>query len=175
MLVAMNHQVFDSLDEVSLIWACIEPTIQKIRGKNFAIKADAYTHLTIGQQALLMFQILYGHTSIGVTEFYCLIPYLPSKGGIWQELKKGMQHFEDYSMLQLLSKMERDYYALEEKALREGIESLDVCINNLGKDSELLSTIRQHDIIFNETIPKTIKLISSYIRNNPSEFIQFCE
>lgn len=171
----MNQQVFDSLDDASLIWACTEPTILKIRGKNFTIKTDAYTHLSIGQRALLMFQIMYGHTSTGVVEFYCLIPYLPSKSGIWQELKKGMEYFKDYSMLHLLGEMEGDYYALEEKRRREGIERLDICINSLDKNAELLSSIKQHDIMFHETIQKTIKLIGTYIRNNPTEFIQFQE
>lgn len=122
MLVTMKQQVFGSLDDDSLIWACIEPTIQKIRGKDFSVKGNVYTELSVGQRALLMFQIIYGHTSNGITEFYCLVPYLPSGRGIWQELKKGMQYFGSYSMLKLLGEMERDYYALEEKSLAEGIE-----------------------------------------------------
>ena len=61
-----------------------------------------------------MFQVVYGHISTGIVEFYCLVPYLPSGRGIWQELKKGMQHFRDYSMMRLLGEIEGDYYALEE-------------------------------------------------------------
>jgi hypothetical protein len=175
MLVSINQKEFDSLSDSSLIWACIEPTIQKIRGQNASIKEDAYTHLSAGQRALLMFQIMHGHSSTGVIEFYCLIPYLPSKGGIWQELKKAMQYFKDYSMLQLLSEMEGDYYALGEKCLTEGIERVDICINNLHKDSDILISIKQHDAMFHEAILKTIKLIGVFIRSNPSEFVQFCE
>lgn len=172
MLAAINQQVFDSLDDAALIWTCIEPTIQKIRGRNSAVKGDAYTELSEGQRALLMFQVMYGHTSTGIVEFYSLVPYLPSGRGIWIELKKGMQYFSDNSMLRLLGEMEGDYCALEEKILASGTERLDVCINNPDKDSHLMSSIKQHNLMFRETIPNTIKLISSYIRNNPSEFVQ---
>lgn len=171
MLVSVNQQAFDTLDDASIIWTCIEPTIQKIRGKNIAIKTDSYADLSAGQRALLMFQIMYGHTSTGVMEFYNLVPYLPSKSGIWQELKKGMQYFGDRSMLQLLSEMEKDYHAIKEKSLAQEIE-MGTCIN-LDSDSELLSSIRLHDIKYRETIPQTIKLIGTFIRNNPTEFVQF--
>ncbi|OPX81436.1 MAG: hypothetical protein A4E52_02206 [Pelotomaculum sp. PtaB.Bin013] len=33
MLVTMERQIFKSFDHVALGWACIEPTIQQIRGK----------------------------------------------------------------------------------------------------------------------------------------------
>lgn len=53
-----------------------EPTIQQVRGKNFVVKSEVYSHLTTGKRALLMFQMLYGHTSKGVEEFYSHLSYL---------------------------------------------------------------------------------------------------
>lgn len=175
MLVPMNRHAFDASDDASLVWACIEPTIQKIRGKNVTIKLDAYQYLSMGQRALLMFQIMYGHSSTGVLEFYRLIPYLPAKRGIWQELKRGMQYFGDSDMLQLLSEMEEEYSILEEKSHEAGVERFDDYISHLDKDSELVSSIMRHSIMLHETFSKTIKVIGAYIRNNPNEFVQFQE
>lgn len=160
MLAAMNKELFNSLDNASIIWACIEPTIKKIRGKDFTVKRDAYDELTMGQRALLMFQIIYGHTSSGILQFFSYVPYVPSGKGIWHELKKAMEYFKDYSMLKIFSELEKDYLAFEEK-----IHAAD--------DPELVSAIEQHDKMYRDTIPETIKLIGTYIRNNPSEFVKF--
>ena len=70
MLVRIKLKDFETLNASALIWTCIEPTIHKIRGKNFVVKSEAYSQLNAGQRALLMFQILYGPTSTGVGEFY---------------------------------------------------------------------------------------------------------
>lgn len=171
MLIIMKRRLFYSLDDASLIWTCIEPTIQQIQGKNFAVKSEVSTHLTAGQRALLMFQMLYGHTHNGVAEFYYHVSYLLSKKGVWSEMKNGMQYFRDYSMMQLLGEMEEVYHALEENNLKGSLELLDV--NNLIKDSKLQEVISRHDKMLFEILPQTQKLVSAYIRNNPCEFVQF--
>lgn len=69
MLAEIERKSFFSMDDRSLIWVCAEPTIRQIRGKDLAIKSEAYGTLNKGQQALLMFQILAGHSTYGVAEF----------------------------------------------------------------------------------------------------------
>lgn len=173
MLVKMKRQVFDKLDDISLIWACIEPTIQQIRGKNFAVKSEVSTHLTTGQRALLMFQMLYGHTIKGVAEFYSHVSYLLSKKGVWSELKNGIEYFSDYSMMRLLGEMEEVYHVLEENYLKEGADCFNIYISDIDKNSELQTLIDRHDAMLLEILPTTINLIGTYIRSRPGEFVQF--
>ena len=170
MLVKIKRRVFDSIDDALLIWTCIEPTIQQIRGKSFIVKSEASTHLTTGQRALLMFQMLYGHTGNGVVEFYSHLSYLLSQKGVWTELKNGIQYFRDYAMLHLLDEIEEVYNILKENNSKENSDWLDVI--NIDKDSNLQLTISRLDKYLYEILPTSIKLIGTYIRNYPDEFVQ---
>jgi hypothetical protein len=152
MLGMIDRQVFDSLEENALIWACIHPLIHEIRGKDPIIKTEVYSSLTKGQRALLMFQILYGHTSGGAAEFFQMEDLLSIKG-IWNELKKSMQYFGDDAMLSLLSEIEKAYTS-----------------GNTGRNS-----INAIDRKLQVRLPESIKLICSYIRSNPGEFVRFGE
>jgi hypothetical protein len=171
MLVIINRQVYNSLDDISLIWTCIEPTIKQIRGKNFMIKREFSSHLSSGQRSLLFFQILFGHTVNGVIEFYNHLSYLLSEKGVWSELKKGMEYFGEYSMVNLISEIEDTYHTIEENYCKEGSEWLD--ITNINKDSELKIKIDTLNKCLSELLPAVIKSISLYIRNNPDEFVRF--
>jgi hypothetical protein len=172
MLVTMKRQVFDSLEPVALAWACIEPTIQQIYGKDFHVKSQVYAQLTTGQRALLMFHVLYGHTPNGVAEFYSLIPYLPGQSAIWAELKAGMSYFGEDAMLRLLEEMEEVYSILEARKQQEGTEWRDVGAKDLEDDPELLVSIDRLDANYHQIAPATLKRIGAYIHNNPSEFVQ---
>ena len=105
MLVTMKRNDFGALDGIPLIWACIEPTIQKIRGKNSTIKSDVYSQLTDGQQALLMFQILYGHTLHGVEDFFFYQSYMLSNKGTWSQMVNGMNYFGASDMVRFLDEL----------------------------------------------------------------------
>jgi len=109
MLITMKRQMIDSLDDHALPWACIEPVIQQIRGKNFMMKSQVYIQLTTGQRALLMFQVLYGHTHNGIAEFYDHTSYFLAEPGIWDQFKDGMKYFGENTMLQLIEEMEEMY------------------------------------------------------------------
>lgn len=158
MLVKMKRTAFDSLNHFALGWACIEPTIQQIRGKNLTIKSQVYEQLTSGQRALLMFWIIYGHTRNGVAQFYDEVGLLLSQIDIWSELKKGLDHFKDSEMISLIGEMENLYRALDG--------------NKYSDDSEFHATLNRLDSALQKIIPSTFKKISDYIRNNPSEFVQ---
>jgi len=153
----IRRQIFDSLDDRQLIWTCIEPTIDEIRGRDYATKAEAYIQLNPGQQALLMFQVLYGHTTHGAAEFYNHLAYLLPNQGVWSALKNGIQYFEDNELLRLLGEMEKVYHQIE-KGTAIGTPDLQTMINNLDK-------------AIGEQIPKTLKAVGDYIKEHPSDFV----
>lgn len=175
MLVTVKQKDFEEWNDTLLIWKCIEPTILQIRGKNFTIKSEAYAHLTAGQRALLMFQMLYGHTSNGVEEFYSHQSYLLSNQGVWSQQKKGMQYFGDDDMVQLLEKMETVYQSLKTEEFKESIEQHNVPIIGNDKGVELSETMSLLNKSLRDTLPLTIKRVTAYIRNNVDEFVQFIE
>lgn len=153
----IKRNEYESLDDISLIWTCMEPIIQQIRGQNFTVKAEAYTHLNASQQALLAFQILYGHTIHGVREFYDHLAYLLVHMEVWSVLKNGMQFFGDEVICNILVEMEKLYNGLKKLGYIEG--------------SDLQRTLNQLDESLQEQIPASIKLMGEYIRNHPGEFL----
>ncbi|MHB8061929.1 MAG: hypothetical protein ACYDG2_04725 [Ruminiclostridium sp.] len=175
MLVTVKRNEFEALNDVSLIWTCIEPTIQQIRGKNFVVKSEAYSHLTTGQRALLMFQMLYGHTSKGVEEFYFNLSYLLINEGVWSQLKKGMQYFEDYDMVQVLEKMDIVFQSQKTEEFEKSAEQHKVLIADTDKNAELSASMSLLNKSLSDTLPLSIKLVATYIRDNADEFVQFSD
>jgi hypothetical protein len=172
MLVTMKRLLFDSLDDVELGKTCIEPTIQEIRGKDLTVKARVYAQLTIGQRALLMFWVLYGHSQNGVTQFYCEVDYLLSQAEMWSELKAGMRFFGDVAMLGLLEEMERVYRVLESRISHDSTTRRNVSAEDIGDDAELHTSVCRLDARYHEIAPATLKRVCTYIRNNPGAFMQ---
>ena len=172
MLVKIRRNDFEVLNDVSLIWACIEPTIQLIRGKNFIVKSEVYAHLTTGQQALLMFQVLYGHTTKGIEEFYSHLSYLLSNKGVWSQLKNGMQYFGDYEMLHILEKMDGIFQSLKTEKFIEAVEQHNVLI---AKNPELSASMIILNQSLSDVFPSSIKRVATYIRKNPDEFVQIID
>jgi len=152
----INWQEYESLNDISLIWACIEPAIQKARGKNSTIKHEVYLQLNKAQQALFMFQILYGHTHDGIEDFFSHCSYLLSNAGMWSQLKNGMAFFGAYDMVRLLEKMSDLYDMLKTE--------------EHNRDSQNLS-MRQLNMSLHDILPKTIALVGAYIRNNHEMFL----
>jgi hypothetical protein len=172
MLVAIKRKDFEKLDDISLIWACIEPTIQKVRGRNFTIKSEVYLQLNDGQKALLMFQVLYGHTLHGIEEFYSHLSYLLSNKGMWSQLKIGMRYFGDLNMMQIIEKMEIDFQSLKTEDFDETTEQHNALIDI---NAELSSSINLINKSFFEALPTTIEIVAAYIRNNTDEFVEFTD
>jgi hypothetical protein len=164
MLTRMERQHFDSLDDESLIWECIEPVIRQIRGKSVAIKREAASHLTSGQQALLMFQVLYGHSCRGgITELFSSLSYLLDSKGIWQELKDAMDYFHIAPMVTLLNDMQSAYFSQENN-------------NSSSNDRQEpwnAAVIQKLDAELNIALPVALKSVAAAILNNPNEFVEF--
>lgn len=166
MLVTGKQKDFEALDDVSLIWTCIAPAMQQARGKNFAVKSEAYSHLTIGQRALFMFQVMYGHTTKGIEEFYSNLAYLLSNKDVWSQLKKGMQYFGDHNMMQIVERME---------VLRESAEQDIILTAGFDRNIELYSAISLINKSFSDTLLRTIRRVAAYIRDNPDEFVKITD
>lgn len=175
MLVTMKRKDFKSLEDISLIWACIEPTIQQVRGRNFAVKSEVYATLNRGQRALLLFQMLYGHTATGVDEFYTHMFYLLSNEGVWSQLRKGMQYFGAYDMEQLIEQMEMVFQSRHSGELDKSAEQQKVLFTEDDITAEMSSTSSLLNKTFRDLLPMTIKLVATYIRDNESEYVELID
>ncbi len=168
MLVTMKRPVFDSLDYAALGLACVEPTILQVRGKNPAVKRQAYLQLNTGQRAVFMFWVLYGHVGNSIDEFYCWVCHLQSQPETWSELKAGLRYFDDEAMLHLLEETESLLGARNRHG--DGMRR-DVCARDLVDDRELLTSADRLNAVFRKLVPTSLKIIGAYIRNNPAEFV----
>ena len=148
----MNPQEFNILDDEKLIWICVEPIVQKVRGKDPAIKSQVIMQLNNGQRALFLFQVLYGHANNGIDQFFTQVSYLADRLDIWSALKSGMKYFNDTEMLSLIEKMEIAYY-----------EAAKQSENTISRD--------ELERLYVERIPFTLRRIGTFIRNNPAEFM----
>ncbi|SDM85477.1 DMP19 family protein [Acetanaerobacterium elongatum] len=175
MLVTIKQGDFESLNDVSLIWACIEPTITQIRGKSYIVKSEAYATLNPGQRALLMFQVLYGHTSNGIEEFYFHLSYLLSNKDVWSQLKKGMQYFEDFDMLQILEDMDVIFQSMKTEEFKNNTEQRNTLITDIDRNAELFASMNLLNKSFSVTLLSTIQRVAAYIRNNANEFVQLID
>lgn len=171
MLVTIKQKDFEAFEDASLIWACIEPTIQQVRGKSFTIKSEVYVTLTPGQRALLMFQMLYGHTTNGIETFFSHLAYLLSNQGVWSQLKKGMEYFGDQDMVQILEKMNTVFQNQNREEFIESAEQNNVLVD-FDQDVELSASVNLLNKSLSDTIPLSIERVATYIRNNINEYAQ---
>ena len=152
----MNRQEIYALQDEALIWACVEPYIQKARGKDPQTKAQVLRGVSGGPRALFLFQVLYGHAKQGIEPFFEHIDYLAEQLNVFQALQAAMRYFQDPEMLLIVEKMEQAFRARE-----KGLE-------NAALMSELNSR-------YSARIPLTLKHIGQYIKNHPEEFHLFEE
>jgi hypothetical protein len=155
MSALMSKQTFESLDDASLLWACIEPVILEVRGKDLSVKNEAYSRLNIGQRALFMFQIFYGHAQNGIVRLFEDLSYLFVSPDVWAELKSSMQYFQAGAMAQFIGDLEHLYHT-------DGF-----------RGSANAPLIKRYDAIFQETLQNTVRLIGAYIRLHPDIYVHF--
>jgi hypothetical protein len=164
MLVGMSRSEFEAHSDASLVWACIEPTVREIRGRSLAVKMEASHSLTEGQRALLMFQVIYGHAQNGIEAMFVQLSYLFSKNGLWNEFMRSAQFFGDEQFLVILRDIAALFPLWEESTSSTGKaeDSIDIkeAMGKLNSDLD-------------KTLPATLKRVASYIRSNPTQFIQF--
>ena len=148
MLVTMKRQEFDSLDSVALGLACIQPTLLKIRANDKDVKAQAYSELTRGQRALMMFRVLHGHVGDSADQLFAWVDVLlREEPRTWSALKDAMRLMEDEAMLRLLEEFE---------------------VRDASSEAQLHA---QYHLVADVTH----KRIAAYIRKHPDEFVQLEE
>jgi len=158
-LLKIKRSSFESFDDKTLAWTCIEPIIEKIRGKNLSLKSHVYAQLTTGQQSLLYFWIVYGHAQHGILHFFKEVDYILSDTNSWNEMRNAFSHLGTNDLLNLIEKIENAY---------------DFYIPNKDNfSSDFLLLIKNLDNAYSKIIPNALKQISNYIRNNPNEFVSF--
>ncbi|MGB8955574.1 MAG: hypothetical protein WCC10_09380 [Tumebacillaceae bacterium] len=133
------------MDSVALGLACIQPTLLKIRAKDMDVKTQAYSELTRGQRALMMFRVLHGHVGDSADQLFAWVDVLlREEPRTWSAIKDAMRLIEDEAMLRMLEEFEvRDASAQE---------PLHTQYHSLADE--------------------THKRIAAYIRNHPDEFVQ---
>ncbi len=148
----MTQNELTQLNNEQLIWACAQPLIWQVRGKDPFTKAHYMKTLSDAQRALFLFQVMVGHAHSGIALFFEQIAYIAESMDFWAALKASMKSFKDEQMLSLVGKMEDAYIVLKQG------ENCSAVLDALDKQ-------------YNERIPSTISLIGACIRSNPCAFI----
>jgi hypothetical protein len=148
----MKRQEIMEIGDERLIWTCVEPVIQKVRGKSGLEKLQVFRQLGDGQRALFMFQVLHGHMEHGTNGFYDQISYLAEQMNIWPALKSGMRYFGLDGMHDLIGKMEEDYS----------------CRADGYADMAIMEKL---DDMYRKLIPASVKSVAERIRSHPEEFL----
>lgn len=161
MKVQMQRKIFDSLPDEAIGHACFEPMVpvyqngmRQQNGKDAQeYKTEFYKSLTKGQRALFMFFTYFDHAIQSKEEFQRISNYYLS-ARIFSAVKKGVEYFNDDSMLHLLSKIEQSFIEEEQNEMQ----------------STHINELYNH---LHETAPFTLMQIGAYIKENPAEFISF--
>lgn len=170
MRVATERDIFYSLSDERLGFACMEPTFMLIRGKSPAVKAAAIAELGKGQTALCMFRIMYDHSNRSAAEFYAWISYLLDQPGYWSGVLEGVRFFADTALLELLEET-REW--LDGRNQRLGLGWGDAGLMDIEVDQELLEMVNGWYAHFQQIVPHSLSLIADYIRACPEEFVEF--
>jgi hypothetical protein len=172
MLVIMKKQAFDSMGDDELRLACIEPIMLKVRGQKPEIKSQIYAQLPKGQQALFMFQVLYGHAHDSAAEFYWWISHLLEQPKTWTAIKDSLRYFDHNSMLGLL---EETRIFLKRRNRQKDGTLHKISPTDLAHDPDLRASINRLYTTFYEIAPLTIKQMGKHIRNHPGEFLKLID
>lgn len=78
-------------------------------------------------------------------------------------------------MVQILENMDIVFQSLKAEEFKESAEQYNVLIAGTNKNTELSASMSPLNKSLNDTLPLTIKLVATYIRNNADEFVQFID
>jgi hypothetical protein len=115
-------------------------------------KSNAYLELTRGQQAILMYQILYGHSKYGIDEFFGSLSYAMANEAFWEQLVNGMRHLGDNAIAGLIEDMHKLYPNYRFSNFKEEKVRINRSLKTL--------------------LPETTKLAAQYIRSHVEEFVE---
>ncbi len=78
-------------------------------------------------------------------------------------------------MIQILEKMDIGFQSLKTEEFKESAEQHNVLAADIDKNAELSASMSLLNKSLSDTLPLTIKLVATYIRNNVDEFVQFID
>lgn len=169
MLVKLERRVFDELNNEELMKQCMEPIIVKTKAKSPAIKLEVYKNCSKGQRALFMFSILYEHGKT-IQEFYWFSKYYMVDLNGWEEMKQQAIFLNDKDLISSYEQIEKIHK--EKNQLADGTWR-EVSTQDLDEDSALYEAVNSVHKQYISAAQKSIELICIYIRENPTEFVQF--
>ncbi|MBW5448256.1 hypothetical protein GE107_19605 [Cohnella sp. CFH 77786] len=164
---AMSKREFESLDDERLGWACAEPALVQIRGKDMSVKTRVIAGLNEEQRALCMFRVLYDHAKHSAGEYYAWVSYLQASPDYAAGVAGGLRFFGDDSMIALLDET-RGF--LEARNRRLGITWNDAAIPDLDRDPELAGAVDAFYARFLRCASGSLRRIAAYIRSHPEKF-----
>lgn len=168
MLVRMKRTAFEAMEDRALVWACIEPTISRIRGKDTDVKSGVFADLTEGQQWLMLFQIFYGHTRSPAEFYWFACDYL-SNVGLWGRMKAALEGYGCSSLLQVFGEIEGALASRVERSLQPGAR--EVTVLDLDNDPELLSAVSRLYERYRAAAGEALSKIAWHIRRHPDDYL----
>ncbi|WP_438445298.1 hypothetical protein [Gorillibacterium sp. sgz5001074] len=171
MLVSMDRTAYKALEDRALVWACIEPTISRIRGKGTDVKNNVFQELTPGQQGLFLFQIFYGHARSPAELFWFACDYL-ANGKLWARMKENLSVFGCGTLVNLYVDMERSFLP---HVLKSAAEGREITVSDLDRSQELMRDAGRLFNLYRDAAGEAIASIAAYIRSKPEEFIRWTE
>jgi hypothetical protein len=171
MLVKMKQAMWETLEDRALVWACIEPTMMRARGKSLNVKAGVYHGLTQGQQMLMLFQIFYGHTR-SAGEFYWFACDYLSMPNLWERMKEGLRYCECRGLLDVYGEIER---LLEPKVKEAAASRREITVLDLEHDPNLRMSVLPLYEKYRAAAGGALLQFAAMIRRNPEEFLEVSE
>lgn len=167
MLVNMKRSVFGALDDRALVWQCIEPTITRLRGKSPEVKDSVYLQLSDGQQALMLFQILYGHARSPAEFYWFACDYL-SQGKLWSLMKERLKSFGCDSLVEQYREIER---RLGPRVAESLLNRKEIAVRDLDHDPGLLADVNRMYEAYRAAAGEAIGVMARQIRDCPENFL----
>jgi hypothetical protein len=168
MLVRMKRTVFEVMEDRALVWACIEPTVSRIRGKDENVKSGVYMELTAGQQRLMLFQIFYGHARSAAEFYWFACDYL-SDSALWEKMKAALTCYRCGSMVEVFGELENALALRMEQRRQPG--GKEVTVMDLEHDRELLTEMTRLYELYRTAAGEALGLIAFHIRSCPEEYL----
>lgn len=171
MLVEMKKSALASMGDRTLVWACIEPSVSKARGRGLDDKSEIYQGLTPGQQALFLFQIFYGHARSPAEFFWFACEYL-AQDRLWSGMKTSLAVFGCDRLVTIYGEIERSLKPFVEKSIMDGRE---ITVMDLERDPGLLADANRLYGLYRTASAEALTRMASYIRSRPEEFVRMTD
>jgi hypothetical protein len=171
-LITMKQADFDSMSDEQLGWACAEPMLISIRGKDAETKTKVIGSLNPSQQALCMFRVFYDHARGSTGELYAWVSYLLQAPGYWQGVTNSLSYFGIQQMEELLEDTKR---VIEEQEQRSSERTEFHPFRSLESNGELSKQVASLYTRFQALERDSLHQISAFIRANPQHFVRIEE